>query len=313
LKDNATTNTIEDNIYFKKAYINVNDVNLAVIPVPTAGQTGLVGIDLNRSNAASRTTLDANNNTVFLDQNGSQFSVGDKTVIGDFVITYGWDNTNVNMKDIEFGIGYVGVAGSLDQNGRSGIVWGFSIDSTVSPGIGHAHAIYPPNGLTPPINGGADLGPASNVTSLGISRVGGVIQLIVNGVPITNSFFQPNPAQSRFNLICTPTNVWNPAAAVANRTCPAATIVSNGSDNAIVAGNGTTTGYFNPLFLAIDTDAQGAVSANINGVSAINIHVDGTAPLPGEVSVDPYMGTFIFNVADQGKAFSANYTYLTHE
>jgi len=70
---------------------------------------------------------------------------------------------------------------------------------------------------------------------------------------------------------------------------------------------------YNPLFFAIDTDSRDAISVTIAGVPATTIHVDGTAPAVGEVTVDPYVGCFYFNVGDVGKAVAATYTYMTHE
>lgn len=299
LKDNATTNTLEDNFYYKKAYVNSTDISAGTIPVPIAGSTGLVGIDMTRSNSTD-TSLDGSNNTVFLDQNGSQFSVGDKVVIGDFNISYAYDHNNANMADVFFGIGIAGL----------GVIqYGYF----VLPEQGNMYISYllPDGTRTFQI-----VGPPSGITSLAISRTGSTIQFIVNGTPMTlnQGILSPGLGKTRYNLICTPVDLWQPSLSVANRTAPAATITANGSDNALLVGTMVnSTGYFNPAFLGIDTDARGAISAMIGGTPAINIHVDGTAPALGEVTVDPFMGTFVFNAGDQGKTFSMSCTYLTHE
>jgi hypothetical protein len=307
LKDNATTNTLEDSFYYKKSYVNATDINVATIPAPTAGATGLVGIDTLRSNSLD-TSLDGSNNTVFHDQNGMQFSVGNIELIGDFSITYGYNHTNPLM-DVTIGIGSAG-AGVINQNQQIACIqFGFSIQQSTNI----IYALYLlSDGVT---FGSQNLGSVSSVTSLGINRVGTAIQFVVNGSPVTinQQMMAVGLGKTRFQTICSPNDWPQIANQVANRVAPAVTVVSNGQDNAIVAGNGTSTGYFNPLFIGIDTDARGGISAMIGGSPVTNIHVDGTAPAAGEVTVDPFMGTFVFNAADQGKSFSAVYTYLTHE
>jgi hypothetical protein len=307
LQDNATSFTLEDNFYFKKAYINATTVSASSIPAVTAGATGAVGISI-KSNSTD-TEQDESDNIIFLDQNGLQFSVGDIDLVGDFNVTFAFDPENANMTNIQFGIGYA--------------AFGIPLYSFIVGSDNNLHIQYPNSSYVYANSNqfsSQNLGAASAVSSLAITRTSGVVGFVVNGSPVslTQDRLSIGVAYSRFNLISTPAffgnGNTNASKLLANRTCPAATIVSNGSDNAIIAGNAEAeTGYYNPLFCAIDTDARNGISVLIAGVPATSIHVDGTVPGPGEVSVDPFMGTFVFNTGDQGKSFFAIYTYLTHE
>lgn len=302
-KDSATTATFEYSFYYKKAYRTQTILNQATIPVvATLAATGIVGLDTLRSQPTSGITVNGSNQFVFAGQNPQQAAVGDKQVTGNFEVEYTPLN-NALAQNICFGVGHA-------STGM--ILYGFVIDA-------NAIRVYTGGTAEEAVRGpfenasiGGSVGTFSTATSLKIRKVGGAIQFVVNGSQVAT--VTPPAGQLRYDLICSPWSTSTNTTWLANRICPATTIISNGSDNAIRTGTmiGGTASY-NPLFYAIDTDSRGALSVLINGVAAIAYRVAGEAPGASEVTVDPYMGTLHFNAADAGKTVSAIYTYLTHE
>lgn len=304
LKDNATSNTIEVPLYFKKAYASQTALSSNTIPITAnTSQTGVVGPDYVKSSSLDF-TMDANGNVVFTDEHGEQAWIGDKELVGDFKIK--WDLVNSStMRDVLFGIGFA--------NYGYYAVW--SIDNVGNVAINYFDNANNWQAVATRSNGSSFGVAGTTATSVGIQRVGNVVSYLVNDVVVTlGNIPAPMPAgRSRYDVYATPSNVWQQARMVANRTCPKPTIISNGADNAIKVGNAIeSTGAFHPKYYAIDTTLKNGLIATIGGLSA-TVKTDYSAPLAGEMSVDPIKGTLIFNVADEGKAVTLNYTYQTHE
>lgn len=296
-KDSATTATFEYAFYYKRSYRDQTVLSASTIPTPTALSTGIVGLDLNRSSSNDITLV--SNQFVFAGANPQQFAIGDKQVTGSFEVSYTPFN-NALGKYIAFGIGHA-------SSGQ--ILYGFIINNdTIS-------VCDTPNDTLgvfayPSLHG--SFGTFSASTDLTIKRVGNQLQFLVNSSIVWTVNLPAS--QIRFDLICTPYNDYQPVNWLANRICPVTTIVSNGSDNAVRIGQSIdSSGSFNPLFFAIDSDTRNTNTVTIGGTPAIAYHYDGTSPGPTEVTIDPYMGTLHFNSADQGSTVSAIYTYLTHE
>lgn len=311
-KDNATTNLLEIPYYFKKNYPNTAQVSSNTIPLTAnTSQTGVVGPDLSRCNSLDF-TMNASNQVVFSDENGQQRWIGDKELVGDFKVT--WTLANIpEIRDVFFGIG---VGDTHLQGGwvidDVGTIWVNYVDQA-----GNWRFVS-----TKLVNGSSvAIGTKGTVTTLGVARVGTQqYQFLVDDVVITPNSgggtslpaFAP-AGRTRHDVICTPFDTHVSSRQIANRTVPQASIISNGADNAIKIGTALdNTGAFNPKFMAIDTDLRGGIVATIAGVPAL-VKTDYSAPAVGEVSLDYLKGSFIFNPTDEGKAFSVNCTYLTHE
>jgi hypothetical protein len=256
-------------------------------------------LDLDRSSSANEITQDAGQ-IFFTQGNAQQFAVGDKQVTGDFSISY-TPFSGPGGERIAFGIGAAG---------HGQILYGFVINNGSifvcdTPNVTRGVFAYPT------LRG--SFGTFSTASDLSIRRVSGVLQFWINGV--LRWSVTPPLGQLRFDLIFSPYNTnWDGSLWTANRRCPMATIVTNGTDNAVKIGRSiNNTGAFNPQFFTIDSDTRNTNFVTIGGVPAIAYRYDGTPPGATEVGIDPYMGTLHFNPADEGKTVSATYTYMTHE
>ncbi len=307
-KDNATTNTIEVPFYYKKVYQNVTELTSNTVPLSTVRtDTGQVGLDIGKSSSTDM-VFNADGTITFPDE-GPLCAVGDKQVAGDFEVRYDLSNTT-DMRDVFFGLGYnnanyIGPYWSIDNAGNLTMVY---VDQA-----GTARAYSTKTGGTP-------IGTTDTIANVSIKRVGTTWQFLANGVQVTPNVtgtLLPGamgaPGRDLWDLVCGTENVWQASRQVANRKTPKATIVSNGSSNLVKAGNPLAgTGVFNPKFFAIDSGLKNGIVATIDGAPAA-VRTDYAAPGPMEVTVDPYAGTFVFNAADEGKALSIRYTYMTHE
>jgi len=298
LKDTATTGSFEYSFYYKRAYRDQTDLSAATIPITaTLAQSGVVGLDLAKSSCSDITYV--GNQFIFNGGNPQQWATGDKQVTGNFSISYTPFNS-ANARYIAFGLGHA----STGQISYGFIISNDSIYVVDTPNESLGIFAFPATH--------GSFGNFSTASALDIRRVGGVLQFWVNGV--LRWSVTPPLSQLRWDLIMSPYNDWNLNYWTANRTCPACTIVSNGSDNTIRIGKAIDhSGSYNPLYYAIDSDTRNTNTVLIGGVPAIAYRYNGAFPGANEVTIDPYMGTMHFNPADEGKTVSAVYTYMTHE
>lgn len=295
LKDNATRATYNATpYYFRKTTSGVTDLELTTIPSSRAGQTGIVGID--PTNKSANATVNANNEVLFPGQNVRQYAVGDKPLIGDFVLSI--DVTNLNATDVK-NAACIGVT-RRDYVNNGMQYFGF---------ICSAGSLYSYDAGTTTLIAAIAAG---TTTSLEIRRVSGVLSLWRNGASVKT--LAGTGIRTADYILDVVYGVWDhrdttylPATGT---RVPKATITSNGSAIYVNIGNSSlSTGRFSPRFFGIDFTTTGASVVTMNGAT-ITPKTDGTAPAAGEITVDQWRGVMYFNSADIGKAITANYLHI---
>lgn len=288
-KDNATRlNYYSTNYYFRKVFKNATDLQSTTVPAATTLSTGIVGIDVYRSSANMSVNVD--NEVVFPGLNTRQYAIGDKEVTGDFIISISATALS-SKKYTMFGV----TRHEFVQVGQIG--FGIAIVDTTPYFYDHG-AIF----SIPSINN------ISQVTSFEISRTGEVLTVKVNTQSRNHGNQIIRPADKRLSIIW---GLWDTLDSTAynNVKGPAITITSNGSDNGVYFGNPVTkTASYNSMFFGVDCWTPGVTSVTLNGTPAV-IKNNGTAPEPGEVTIDGFKGIMYFNSADTGKTIAANYLY----
>lgn len=294
-KDNATRVNYNSTLYYyRKVYKNQTDLQSSTVPTNTAQSTGIVGVDFTR--ASSNVTVNVDNEVIFSGLNSRQYAIGDKEVTGDFVITV--DPTNINAANVR-NAAFVGVTrADYAYSGQPQFGWFTS-----------AGRLYW-------FDNGA-LGEVSNppsATTLLIRRTAGTLELVRNGtVERTHNNSAIRIADYRLSTMF---GIWDFMVTTnynGGIRCPKMTITSNGSDRAIYFGNPVTnTGSYNSRFCGVDAYSTGATTVTLNGTPA-TLKTDGTAPGPGQITIDPTRGIMYFNAADEGKTVAANYLYQASE
>lgn len=293
LKDNATRGIYQANLYaYRKTTPDVTDLESSVVPSSRSGTTGIVGININ--NTSGNVSTNVNGDVIFPGQNNRQYAVGDKQLVGDFVLSI--DVSSLNATDVRNSM-MVGITREgYWFGGLPYIAW-----------FTYAGTLYTYDGGTETAIGTIGTG----TTSLEIRRVGPTITLWRNGViarTITSTGIRINDLNLdvMYSTYTTVDTVYLP---VTGTRAPRATIVSNGS--VIYANMGSSslnTGYYSPRFYGVDI-FYGAGSFTMNG-TAVTPKTDGTAPLAGEITIDNVRGTMYFNSADIGKSITARYTTI---
>lgn len=290
-KDNATRATYETTLYYyRKVIKNATELQSSAVPTVTPLSTGLIGINYLKSSAG--VTINIDNEVIFSGLNTRQYAIGDKEVTGDFIISL--NVTNVNATDVRnaamFGVTRV------DHINNGIIQFGFMWSG--------GQLFWYDNGTTTSI-----ANPAS-ASMLEIRRTSGVLELVRNGTVVrTHNNSVIRPADYRLYTMFGVRDTRNTVPYEGGIRVPAATITSNGSDNAVYFGNSISgSGAYNERFYGLDVWTTGATTITLNGVPA-TIKTDGTAPGEGEITVDGLKGIMYFNSADAGKALAANYLY----
>ena len=295
LKDNATRATYTGTtFYLRKTTYGVTDLDNSTVPDARAGQTGVIGIDV--ENTSSGALLNLANEVIFPGQNVRQYAMGNKPLVGDFIISI--DVTNLNATDIKnasaFGV-------TRQDWGNSGLMaFGFYC---------FAGTLYWYDQGAASTTGSIATISAGTTTSLEIRRVGSTITLWRNGSSVKTMA----GTGIRAGDLCLDfiRGTWDTQDITylpntGTRT-PAATITSNGTAIYVDMGNSTTnTGRFSSRFYGIDYITPGTSTVTMDGTS-ITPKTDGTAPLAGQITVDVVRGTMYFNSADIGKSITANY------
>jgi hypothetical protein len=296
-KDNATTSYAEYSFYYYRVFKNVSTVSASTIPSSgSTGFTGQVTLDTTRNYGSGTTQSGSTFETTFAGENQYQVAYYAQEVSGNFEIQYTCDPSNNLMYGVSFGIGKRGGV-SLGQF----LQYYFYLDPTGAVYVcDYNVATYGPYGT---IQGG--------VTDIRIIRSGNSLIFKVQGA--TQQTFTLSTGNIRFSLNAMTDGDYQPNNMVAGRCAPSANINVNTLDNSVKVGSSSlSTGAFDPRFIAIDGDAQNAITVMLNGVPATTYHLDGSAPLGGEVTIDPYQGTFHFNFGDEGKSVSINCTYMSN-
>ena len=301
MKDNATRALLKTSFFFRKRQVDSTVLSAYVVPGLIALPTGLVGLDTNRSSSGA--LMNASNQVYFPSEGGAQYGIGDKQVTGDFEISYNVSalTTAPQNSSTLFGVSKYGLSGARP--------FGFKMNSGAiytNTGMNYALQITEfSNNLSMAL---------SSITSMGIKRVGGVMTALINGIvkatniPATSGI---RLGDSRLDLASV--QDWSTVGTymIANRSCPATTIVSNGSDSMVYVGSAADkSGAFGPRWNGVDTSVTNYVS--LDGVPYI-VKYTGTAPLVGEVAIDADSGAIYFNAADVGKTISAKITYTCNE
>jgi hypothetical protein len=296
LKDNATRATYNTTLYYyRKVTSGATDLENTVVPTVRSGSTGVLTYDPYACSGG--VSINANNEIIFPGQNIRQYAVGDKQLIGDFVLSI--DVTNLNAADIKN-------AACIGVTRRDYMATGLGYFGFIcSAGI----LYYFDNGTT----GNIATISAGTTTSLEIRRVGATISLWRNGSNV-RTMAGPNIRAADYVLDVI-FGVWDHRDTtylpVTGTRVPKATITSNGSAIYTNMGNPTTkTGMYSSRYNGVDFTTGGASTVTLNGVT-VTPKTDGTAPLAGEVTVDSIRGTLYFNSADVGKTVTSSYTYLT--
>jgi hypothetical protein len=150
----------------------------SVVPATAPGATGVVGVNVDKSTALVK--LNANGNVEFAGQNGWQYAVGDKYLVGDFELAI---DTSLFTNSLQKNLASVGIGRISRSDPRPLLEIWPSFDS--SNGI----SIYTTDGG----HGGGRWGErvyysTTIPTTLSIRRVAGVVSVVANGTVVyTNS------------------------------------------------------------------------------------------------------------------------------
>lgn len=282
MKDNATRASLFIPFHYKNV-INSTTLSSNMVPALTTYSTGVVQAHATfKSNGA---TVNGSNVITFPGMNSRQYLVGDKMVTGDFTINYSTSNIS---QYVGFGIGVTNHSVKL----------GFIVTNSTTAYICVDGAVG---------NSGNTIHSGSTITSLAISRVGSTVTLLINNVvKYTSNDTQVSNTLPLYVVAMTK-DVYDTNPSANSMTAPVTTIASNGSTNTVFVGNpNNNTGAFNSKFAWIDTYAPLLVT--LNGIPAV-VKTDFTSPSPGEVSINPYVGSLTFNNSDAGKTIAASFTY----
>ena len=301
LKDNATRVQLVTPFYVSKNLSGNAPLSETRVPATSAGQTGVVGVNVSKSTAW--VTPDADGHIKFAGQNGWQYAVGDKYLVGDFELSI--DTSKFadpkQRQSTSVGIGRISRA---DPRPLIEIVPGFS----GQPGFG----IYITNGGHGGTKWGERVYFATNgfPTTLSIRRTAGVITVVSNGTVI---YTYPQAAYIRAcddKLEVIFTTVASNDPMPVGLIAPKATIISNGSTRAVHIGDPVAqTESYSVRFKGVDTTLP--PTGTLNG-QPVNVKTDGTRPVPGEITLDAYSGIAYFNAADVGKTVTLNCTRVFH-
>ena len=145
----------------------------------------------------------------------------------------------------------------------------------------------------------------AGITTVSIKRVAGVMTCVINGATAyTLPAGYHRPGDSRLDIVSYIGFGFD--AVPANCFAPKLTLISNGSDNAVMLGSAAAkTESFDIRFIGVDNTV--ATKGTINGVMA-PVKTDGTLPAPGEITLDCESGIAYFNEADVGKSITLNCT-----
>jgi hypothetical protein len=300
LKDNATQYHMGATYYFRRTFKNTTLLTAATVPAVAALPTGAITLTADPTKFTTGATVDSNGHIVFPGEAGLQYGFGDKQVSGDFQIDY--DCTDLTAPEttsnVAFGVGKKALSGT-PQFGfiiYAGILYGWSGTNV--------------NTNAPNLNV-----PLSTVTEMAVRRLGGVLQLLVNGAAVFTDTPSVSGIRAGDQRLETVFSLWgncDPSVMIPNNRLPLASISVNGSDGAVFVGDGVSLGAAAPRFFAVDTDVPGLQQVTIGGVAAV-VKGDGTAPAQGECAIDGYSGALYFNALDVGAAITALISYQQTE
>lgn len=294
LKDNATRHNLNIRYTPRKKIKSSNELSSYLVPSLTQLQTGVVGLNAQRS--AEGSYVDSLGRFIFPIEAGYQIGYCDKQVTGNFKVNY----DSQYLKSIVEARTWCTFGVARMTDGPS--VVGFHL----SAGI-----LYIFDGVSYV----AITSDFTNLDTLSIQRVGDSINLLRNNVllrtvlPVTSKILTCN---SRLELVALANSGAAVPLSIPNRQCPSASIETNGSDRAVFIGSEINkTGYYGDRFFGIDSFSANNI-VKLNGVSA-TIKYDGTVPLAGEVSIDAASGILYFNAADENKVISSTIDYYKSE
>ena len=292
-KDNATRAQFKLATYYAKTKTGLAPLSSSTVPAMTALTTGLALIDT--TNKSNGVTQAGSGEVTFPGNNSGQFAVSTKQVTGDFEVAVNVDQLKAATTHgtTMVGVGKLSALGysASPANGSQPLVGIYAVSATEWRVVVRGSHVY--------------TGTFTGTTDITIQRLAGIITIKRNGVVVytVNGASMP-PADQRLDLIWVAYFNWSPL--LANRTAPAMTVLTNGSDNGIFLGSSVDrTESFNLRFKGVDTFILPVVT--LNGVE-VPLKTDGTLPAPNEVSIDWQKGAFYFNAADVGKTFTVNCT-----
>lgn len=291
LKDNATRARFVTPFYVSKNLSGNAPLSGSVVPATETGSTGVVGVNADKSTAWVK--LNANGNVEFAGQNGWQYAVGDKYLVGDFELAI---DTSLFTDSLQKDRASVGIGRISRADPRPLLeIWPSNGISIYTTDGGHGGAAW-----------GTRAYHSSTVpTTLSIRRTAGVVTVVANGTVVytypTNGYIRA--ADDKLEVIF---NIGGFQVVPIGCISPKATIVSNGSTRALHIGDPVAkTESYRVQFKGVDTTIP---PTGTLGGQPVNVKTDGTAPVPGEITLDAYSGILYFNQADVGKTVSLNCT-----
>lgn len=303
LKDNATRARHVTPEILVKSVKGIATLSSNTVPALATLTDGVV--QMHATHKSKNAYLDVNGRVRFPGNTDGQFAVGDKQVTGDFHLTISCadiaDPLIINRTVFGIGKRHKGsqpLIGIVFTSSTSASVWKNPrcIGNNTSSGTAEGTNIYNINSLN-----------SSSV--IGIKRVGTTITITLNGnnvhTVVTTGLINNN--DKRLDVVfSTFAFILGNAYRIDDSVCPVLTIAQNGSDNAVFVGDSVLeTEAYDIRCRRIVPELE--INATLDGVYA-PVKIDGSLPVPGEVSVDFESLLLIFNEADEGKAISIDCT-----
>lgn len=299
LKDNATrANFNAVSSYHARTYKDKTEIEFATVPTLISGELGVISFD--PYNSSGGVYLDGLERVNFPGQNRLQYAMGNKDLIGDFLIDIDVSQFNSDIRM------------------RRTAAFGIARGSFLNSGSFSFGAFWDDPSYLYSLEQGTSIATIdrSALTSLQIRRIGGAVTMLRNGSVHRSSSSSVINNQTAFRMNA----MFNTGIQSAHRQvttyfpesltiCPKMTILANGSDIAVRLGNPILrTGAYADRFYCIDNQSD-TLEIRLNGILAIQ-KFDGTLPAAGEVSIDIWRGIMYFHSDDIGKSITAKYTYL---